>query len=374
MKQLLLVGAGHAHAQVLLDLAQSPLPGVQVTVVSPEHLAPYSGMVPGWLAGYYTFNDIVIDFAKLCAAAGARWVCAAVDALDTTQQRLHLTNGETLTYDIVSFNVGSTLHPPEIDGLQVLALRPLSNLRCGYESLLARWKMDAEMETKLNDFTVTAVGAGAAGFESLLAIVHRLRVLNPRRNVLGRLVSRGATLLPGVSGMARRAAAAALADARIQVQFNTEWAQPEPGFTSQGGLILWATGAQAHTWQTDPDRRGDLCVSAHGFIRVDEQLRSVSHPHVFAVGDCCEWTTPLPKAGVYAVRMGPVLTHNLRAALGAGANQSYTPQRQFLALLATGDGHAIASRGLLGAKGRWVWRWKDHIDRSFIRRFVELEN
>ena len=93
-------------------------------------------------------------------------------------------------------------------------------------------------------------------------------------------------------------------------------------------------------------------------------MRSVSHPQVFAVGDCAEWAEPLPKAGVYAVRMGPVLDHNLRAALGEGTPIAYAPQRRYLVLLATADGRAIASRGGFGAAGRWVWRWKDHIDRA----------
>jgi len=196
--------------------------------------------------------------------------------------------------------------------------------------------------------------------------VQRLRTLKPQRRVHGRLVTRGASLLPGVSAMARRAAASALAQAGIEVLLGTDWSE---GAGASGDLVLWATGAQAHAWQTDPARRGALAVGASGFIRVNEQLRSVSHPQVFAVGDCCEWAKPLPKAGVYAVRMGPVLVHNLRAALGVGSDRPFRPQHQFLALLATGRGRAIASRGVLGAEGRWVWRWKDHIDRSFVRRF-----
>ncbi len=369
MKRLLLIGAGHAHAQVLLDLAQSPIPGVEVTVVSPHSLAPYSGMVPGWLAGLYTFDDIVIDFAKLCAAAGARWMQGELDSLDTQQRSVRLNTGQQVGYDILSLNVGSTLQPPSMVDAEVLSLRPLSELRSGYESLLERWQASASDR----DFTVTAVGGGAAGFESLLAVVQRLRTLQPQCRVHGRLVTRGAILLPGVSAMARRAAASALADAGIQVQLGTDWSE-SAGASSD--LILWATGAQAHAWQTDPARRGALAVSSRGFIQVDEQLRSVSQPQVFAVGDCCEWASPLPKAGVYAVRMGPVLIHNLRAALsvvgvaGVEGGRPFRPQLQFLALLATGSGRAIASRGVLGAEGRWVWRWKDHIDRSFIRRFA----
>ena len=125
------------------------------------------------------------------------------------------------------------------------------------------------------------------------------------------------------------------------------------------------------------------------FIRVDAQLRSVSHPQVFAVGDCAHWSgdapaagttgaraddgAGLPKAGVYAVRMGPVLARNLRAALGQGAPVDYRPQRRFLALLATADRQAIAAWNGWSAQGprlgRWLWRWKDRIDRGFLRRF-----
>jgi NADH dehydrogenase FAD-containing subunit len=140
--------------------------------------------------------------------------------------------------------------------------------------------------------------------------------------------------------------------------------------------VLWATGAEAHDWQRDPGRRGNLAVDGQGFVCIDAQLRSLSHPQVFAVGDCASWADEaLPKAGVYAVRMGPVLANNLRGSLGAASAappQAYRPQRRFLALLATGDGQAIASRGPLGAEGRWAWRWKDRIDRRFLAQFDGL--
>ena len=109
-------------------------------------------------------------------------------------------------------------------------------------------------------------------------------------------------------------------------------------------------------------------MSGDGFIRIDALLRSVSHPAVYAVGDCAAWTDPLPKSGVHAVRMGPVLSHNLRAALGAGTAIAHTPQRRTLALLATADGSAIASYGRWSAHGRWVARWKDHLDQQFLDR------
>lgn len=137
-----------------------------------------------------------------------------------------------------------------------------------------------------------------------------------------------------------------------------------------GEIVLWATGAEAHDWQRDPARRGTLAVVAAGFVRVDAMLRSSSHPWLYAAGDCARVEPrPPPKAGVHAVRMGPVLSCNLRAALGHGRADAYRPQRQHLVLLATADGRAIASRGgPLGASGAWGWRWKDRIDRAFVRR------
>lgn len=366
MKHLVLAGAGHAHALVLLELARQPLPDTRVTVVSPQALAPYSGMVPGWLSGAYRFDEIVIDFEALCARAGVRWLCDEIESLDPARQQLRLASGQGLAYDWLSLNVGSTLTPPRVAGATVLSMRPLSALRVGWDAVLAAWQRDPDTAPR----PITAVGGGAAGFESLLAAMARLRALRPDRPLRARLVSRGEVLVPGLSALARRSALQALRRAGVDLQLGTAWtpqqAQPDE-------LVLWATGAQAQAWQRDPARRGTLAVSGEGFVRIDAQLRSVSHPQILAVGDCAQAVSPLPKAGVYAVRMGPILAHNLRAALGSGKLLSYEPQRHFLALLATGDGCAIASRGFWGASGRWAWRWKDHIDRGFIERFPRAD-
>lgn len=366
MRQLILAGAGHSHALVLRSLALAPLAGVEVTVVSPQALAPYSGMVPGWLAGHYAFDDIVVDFEPLCAAAGARWVEGEIGSLDAARRRLRLQSGEELPYDVLSLNVGSTLRPPATSHALMLPLRPLAELRVRYEALLARLAGERSDEP----LVVTAVGGGAAGFEALLAVLARLRVMLARP-VHGSWICRGAEPLPGVAAPARRAALRALQRADVTVQLGTAWCASSE---RSSDVVLWATGAEAHDWQRDPTRRGSLAVDAQGFVRIDAQLRSTSHPQVFAVGDCASWAGgALPKAGVYAVRMAPVLANNLRAALGASAALiNFRPQHRFLALLATGDGRAIASRGPFGAEGRWAWRWKDHIDRRFLGQFHGL--
>lgn len=364
MKRLVLAGAGHAHAQVLLAWRDAPLPGVQLVLVSPQALAPYSGMVPGWLAGRYRFDEIVIDFRALCAAAGARFVQGELQSLDPDRRRLLLCSGQGLDYDLLSLNIGATLRPPEAFGTPLLPMRPLAELQQRYARVLADWAADDAP----GPATVTAVGGGAAGFESLLAVLARLRALRPDRAVHGSLVTRGTVLLPGMSAAARRSALRALARAGVTLQLGTAWCDT---IARSSQLLLWATGAQAHAWQLDAARRGTLAVGEGGFVRVDGHLRSVSHPQVFAVGDCAQPLQPLPKAGVHAVRMGPVLLHNLRAALGGGALQPWRPQRRFLALLSTADGRAIANRGGLGAEGRWAAHWKHHIDSAFVRRFSQ---
>lgn len=385
-RHLLLIGGGHAHAQVLLDLIRQPLPDLRVTLVTPSRLAPYSGMVPGWLAGTYTFEQICIDVAQLAQACGATLILGEVAAMQADARQLQLTDGRTLTWDWLSLNVGSTLQPPMLDpqtqaATVMLSMRPLAMLRQRWEALLA----DLACDSARQPLHVTAVGGGAAGVESVLAAVRRLRAACPNRPVQAHLVSRAPNLLAGMAPGAARLAHRALQRAGVEVHLGQSWpagdpslacpqsgvvtsavpAESEPAQVQQ--IVLWATGAQAHGWQAS----SGLAVSEDGFFRVNERLQSVSHPEVFAVGDCCAWQPALPKAGVFSVRMGPVLTANLRAAIGAGALQSYRPQRRYLALLATADGLAIGAWGRLSAQGAWLWRWKDRIDRGFLARFEQ---
>ena len=368
IRRLVLVGAGHAHAQVLKAWASAPLVGFDLVVVSPHPLAPYSGMVPGWLSGVYRFNEIVIDFPRLCEQAGARWVSADLEGVDPERQTLTLNNGECLRYDWLSLNVGSTGVPPSgMFRAQILPMRPLADLHDRYEALLSHWRSD----TCDQPLRVVAVGGGAAGFESLLAVLRRLRHDRPDRVVLGSLMTRSLQILPGYPAAARRAALRALREADVNVQLGTAWCDT---VGQSSDWVLWATGAQPHAWQRDPARRGGLAVSLEGYVQIDAHLRSISHPNIFSVGDCAQSAQPLPKAGVHAVRMGPVLAHNLQAALEKRSMQSYEPQWSFLSLLATANGRAIASRGRWSLSGRWAWRLKDHIDRGFIRRFSAMDS
>lgn len=367
MKRLLLIGAGHAHALVLDAwrhlVANDPLlADVELVLVAPVTHAPYSGMIPGWLAGKYRFDETVVDFTALCKRARAKLICAELAELDPDTSTVWLSDGQRLSYDWISLNVGSTLQPPASQ-THMLAMRPLSTLKSRYEDWLAHWRSVADTRP----LRLAAVGGGAAGIESLLCIKHRLRSLRPDIPIQAQLLTRGTSILPGFSSQARRLALAALKRAGVTIELGTAWRET---IAQSSDLVIWATGAQPHAWQTDESSRGTLQTDRAGFILVDQTLQSLSHSNVFAVGDCAALPTAVPKAGVYAVRMGSTLTSNLRAAILDKPMSPFKRTGAALALLNTADGNAIASWGPLGWQGRWVMRWKDRIDRRFISRLA----
>lgn len=373
MKRLVLVGAGHAHARVLLEFARHPAPDTEVTLVSPEPLAPYSGMVPGWMAGHFTWNACCIDFAHLCRQAGATLRTGMATGIDTAGSTLQLEDGDALAYDVLSIDIGSTAAPPTSIDVLLLPMRPLGQLKERWEALRA----DVCALPTGARYRVVMIGGGAAGTESMLAARHQLLQWAPDADFDFVLATQGDALLPALASGAATRIATHLAAHGIRVVHGFEADRFEAGgVTSCDGrtlpadVVLWATGAKAHAW---PGRSG-LAQDAAGFIKVDHTLQSVSHPNIFASGDCASWATPLPKAGVFAVRMGPVLAHNVRALLDGRSLKPFVPQRRYLVLLGTGGEHAVAAWGPFAWQGKWVWRWKRRIDQRFLDQYNDASN
>lgn len=371
MKRLVLVGAGHAHARVLLEFAQRGVANLEVLLVSPAARAPYSGMVPGWLAGHYRWDECCIDFAHLCGRAGASLRIDTATAIDAARSEVRLASGDRLAYDWLSLDIGSTLAPPVSQRMTVLPMRPLA-------ALYARWQALRETVHKLEAgavYRVLMVGGGAAGVESVLAAQRQLTQWASQVRFQFTLATQGDTILPGLAAGAARRLDEHLADRSITTVngFSAERLEQDAVISSaahalHADAVLWATGAQAYAWPAD----SGLATDVRGFIRIDAALRSISHQNIFAAGDCAVGQPPLPKAGVYAVRMGPILAHNLRAAVHGEPLQPYEPQRRFLVLIGTGGAHAVAAWGPLSWQGAWVWRWKQRIDRRFVAGYNAL--
>ena len=361
MKQLLLLGGGHAHVHVLKVLAAQPLPGARVTLVSPHPAQTYSGMVPGYVAGHYALDDCTIPLAPLVAAARITLVEGAATAVDATKRRVTLADGQTLAYDTLSLDTGPVMDRDSISGAREHALfvRPIEQFTRLWEALLDLAGQHA--------LSVVVIGAGAAGVELAMAMQFRL---GERARVS--LVTGGAPPMASHPlGVQRRAMRAlkrcgVTVFEEVCVEIGSTHVALERGMRLACDAPVMAVGASAPTWLAD----SGLALDDRGFVATGATLQSSSHPEVFAAGDVASRIdAPHPRSGVYAVRAGPPLALNLRRQLGGGQLEAYQPQRRSLNLLACGRRSAIASWGEWSAEGRWVWWWKDHIDRAFMARF-----
>jgi selenide,water dikinase len=371
-KRLLLVGGGHAHLFVLEALRirkHQWCDEVDVTLVSRELHTPYSGMLPGLIAGHYRPSECYIDLLPLAEAAGVSLVHAEIDRLDLLRN-VAMAGEREWPFDIVSIDIGSS--PPlfTVPGASAhaLSVKPI-------DLFLQRWRgLQEHVDQLQKPVHLVVAGGGAGGVEVALAMAHRLSAHRDR--VKCSLVTRD-ELLPGYPRRAARLMARRLADAGVALRTNAAVSQVEErklhfsdGSNAAFDALVWATGAAAQPWIA---ASGLECVD-NGFISANSYLQSTSHAHVFAAGDIA--TDPQrrrPKAGVFAVRQGPILAENLLRVVSGVSGQdqrSYQPQRDYLSLLSTGDRHAIAAWYGLVWQGAWVWRWKTRIDKRFMRRFT----
>jgi selenide,water dikinase len=368
---LVLVGGGHAHIQVLKRWAMAPVPGARLTLVVDRPVAVYSGMVPGFVAGQYSRADLEIDVRPLALRAGARCIVAPAIGLDSGARRLVLDGRAPIAYDTVSFDVGSTVGGLEVPGAREHAIptRPIVEFVRRVDDLLAAAR-------GRDSFRVVVVGAGAAGVEVAFALAARLGS-GPGRRADVVLLESGSRVLPGYAESAARRIVAAAAARAVTIRCNATVTRVEPHALHLAGgervptdATVWVTGAAAL-----PIFAGSgLETDERGFVRIGPTLQCRGRDDVFAVGDCAAWTAgpALAKAGVYAVRQGPVLAHNLMVRARGGRLRAYRPQRDFLSLLNLGDGRAIGTKWGVAAEGTSLFSLKDWIDRRFVRRFQVL--
>jgi pyridine nucleotide-disulfide oxidoreductase family protein len=367
MKRLVLVGGGHAHIEVLRELALRPEPGVQATLVTPGQRLVYTGMVPGVIAGHYVMSECVIDLAQLARRANAELMLTTASLASPDAGKLACADGTVLPYDVLSLDVGSQPVIGEARGVErnAILLRPLERALVGFSGVFAR-----AAAGKVN--AVTVVGGGAAGIELALAIRHRFNVgLNDPEVPHVRLISdsAGVGITPGAArkliACLRRAGVASHVGMPV-AEVGERHVRLESGIEFATDAVFWATGAAAQGWIRD----SGLATDRRGFLLTDTRMRSKSHPNVFGAGDCATVEGhEMPKAGVFAVRAAPVLAANLRAALSGQPLSPHVPRPRYLALVSTGRKHAVGMWGPFSWQGRWAWHWKDRIDRRFVEKY-----
>lgn len=369
-QDLVLVGGGHAHVHVLKSFGMRPMAGVRLTLVTRDLDTPYSGMIPGLIAGHYERADCHIDLMRLARFAGARLIHAEAVGLDRAERRVLLRGRPPIRYDLLSLDTGSrpSLEAPGA-AEHAIPLKPI-------DGLVARWERLAErLCAAPESLHVVMVGGGAAGAEVVLSMQRALRHRCPAVLPRFTLVTRGRLMdghAPGVGRIFRRILAARGVELREEAavaKVEADGLELQDGTRLPCDAVVWATEAGAAPWLAGTG----LALDERGFVAVDAALRSLNDPLVFAAGDVASVQPhPRPKAGVFAVRQGPPLAANLRRALAGRAPRPFTPQKVFLSLIGTGDAHAVVSRGSLVAEGDWAWRLKQWIDRRWMRGYQEL--
>jgi selenide, water dikinase len=375
IKDVVLIGAGHAHVQVLRGFGMKKLSGVRFTLITREVHTPYSGMLPGLVAGRYSFDEAHIDTGPLARFAGARLYQSAVTGIDLEARLVICDNRPPVPYDVLSINTGSTPNTAVVPGAGEYAIpvKPIDRFLGRLAALQER--------IEANDWRrrIAVVGGGAGGVELLLSLEAKLR----RQAVLAGRDPAGLSftlvsdeLLPRFPAAFRLRFQDILAKRGIELVTDARVTRVLPdGMQIEGRAdlaadeILWTTAAQPPEWF----KSTGLALDHGGFVRVDEMLRAEGQETVFAAGDVIAFTPrALPKSGVYSVRTGPVLVENIRRLLTGRRLKAYKPQREAMYLVSTGENYAVGTRNGLVFAGEWVWRLKDHIDRRFMRRFNEL--
>ena len=376
VKDLVLIGGGHTHVAVLKRFGMHPVAGVRLTLITRDVHTPYSGMLPGLVAGHYDFDDAHIDLGPLSRFAGARLYHQAVVGLDLDRRQVICDGRPPVSYDLLSINIGSTPTLRAMPGAAgvVVPVKPISTFVDRWERLRAR------VASARGSVRIGVVGAGAGGVEILLAVQHSLRRM---LEGLGRaevpefhLFGANDTILATHNRGMRRRLERVLRERSVRVHLGQAVTSVADGaITCADGTtvavdeILWVTQAGAAPWL----REAGLDVDEGGFVRVDDTLQSTSHTGVFAAGDVAAVVNhPRDKAGVFAVRQGPPLAANLRRVLLGRSPRPFRPQHRFLTLVSTGGRHAVGSRGPWSFEGAVIWRWKDWIDRRFMAKYRDL--
>jgi len=374
VKNLLLIGGGHSHAIALRLFGLNQLPGVHLTLITDRSHTPYSGMLPGHVAGFYNFDECHIDLPHLCQFVQAQIYIARAIGLDLENHRVFCADLPAVTFDLLSIDIGSTPAKISVPGAAEYAIpaKPVPQFLQAWNQLLSEITIAG---TK--PIIIAIVGGGAGGVELALTMQQRLRKVIGRENVKIHLFHRGRELMNSHNLWVRQRLEKILLQRGIQLHLQENVCEVksggvrcESGLTVECDRIFWVTQASAPSWLGE----SGLTTDSKGFILVEDTLQSVSHRQVFAAGDIATMKNyQRPKAGVFAVRQGKPLFENLQQMLLGKSLKPYRPQQEILGLIGTGDGRAIASRGNWGCgPSKLLWVGKDYIDRKFMRLFDDL--
>lgn len=370
LKNVVLVGGGHAHALVLREWAMNPVAGARVTVINPQPTAPYTGMLPGYVAGHYTRDELDIDLVSLSRFADARLILGTATGIDRNAKTVTIPGRPPIPYDVCSIDIGITSDMAMVPGFgeHAVAAKPLDRFATAWTDFVERTQVEHPNASR----RIVVIGGGIGGSELALAMQHRLTSVGT--NPVVTIIDSG-TILKEVGAKARHELVGVLDDRGIfreensrVVEVTSSGVVTEDGSFFDADLVVGVAGARPYEWLSE------IGLETHdGFITIDDTLRSVTDRSIFAVGDCAHMGfAPRPKAGVFAVRQAPYLTKNIAAVLKDTKLDTFSPQTDYLKLVSLGKKSAGGDKFGRFVSGDAMWKLKDKIDRDFMDKLNDL--
>jgi len=383
VKDLVFIGGGHTHAIVLRKFGMQPIPGVRLTLITNLVDTPYSGMLPCHISGLYDFDTAHIDLRPLSRFAHCQLFMDRAVAIDVDKQQVICAHHPPVAFDVLSIDTGSTPATVNVPGAQEFAIpaKPVPDLLKAWDAFL-----DEVRHSTPGPISFAVVGGGVGGVELTLNMQMRLWQLlddlgRSRDDLTIHLFHRGDEIANGRNRSTRQLLHRRFIERGVHlhlqesvcelatVEQGQRRVRCESGLTVECDRVFWVTNASSPGWI----QGSGLATDDHGFLLVKDTLQSTSHPHVFAAGDVATMQNhPRPKAGVFAVRQGPPLFENLQAFLKGEPLKPFKPQKQYLNIIDTGDGSAIASRGPFTFESKLMRAWKDRIDQKFMSLFSDF--
>lgn len=368
-KHLVLAGGGHAHMMALAQLDRFVEKGHAVTVIGPSEHHYYSGMGPGMLGGTYAPEEIRFATKHLVEKKGGIFKLGEVVGINAEKKAVSLSSGETVSYDVLSCNLGSHVNRSIVKGGMegIYTVKPIEALMEARKEILSL--------SSQKSIAVGIVGGGPSAVE-IAGNAHRLVHLSDAKPAVIKILTRG-KLMPHHPESIRAKALASLRSRKIEIMEDCPVQEVKTGLVIEStgknhsfDILFLATGVkpnavfQASGLETGPD----------GGLLVNRFLQHTKHPEIFGGGDCIYFQeNPLDKVGVFAVRQNPVLLHNLMAALEGEELEAFQPGGKYLLIFNLGDDTGILYKWSIQFGGRLAFKIKDIIDRRFMRAFQAFE-
>ncbi len=369
-KQLVLIGGGHSHAIALHLWHKNPLKNTQIILISDVEKTPYSGMLPGYIAGYYTFEQTHINLVQLAQKIGIKLIIDKVTNIDSQKQKVICESGKIIDYDLLSIDIGSTPNDSQIKGSKENAIpaKPVPILLEKWQQIINNCKKNPQQT-----ITINIIGSGAGGIELALNIQHKLQTIIEHNFFTINLIGRNQQVLKSHNNYAKNILTKILKKKKINIFLNSEVAEIlSHKIIIESGLELFSTYTFLVTNSAPAKwlKATKISTDDQGFILVKDTLQTLSHDNIFATGDIATMTHFFtPKAGVFAVRQGKPLYKNWCKYLTQKSLQNYHPQSIYLSLIGTGNKKAVAVWGILAGYSGLFWYIKDYIDRKFMEKF-----